>query len=203
MLLKLITLSFLVAITSGCTRIDVMRDAQPADVAASGFRGVRMVTYTQESFPPTGLFWRREAELRADYTASALRASGFFSEVHSVALPPTAGLHLHINTDVGSRRGWSGNLFNGLLSLASAGLVPYRVPRHYAHDVTVYRNGRVIERRTYAQGSTIYNGVLLGVLTVPLLGDSPERATAVHTRNLIDAVLLDIQRTGVLREPLP
>lgn len=204
---KLFFLSFLsvvLAVNSGCTRIDALHSPQVGDeAAASGFRGVRMVTYTQQAFSPTGLFWRGEPAMRKDYTATVLQASGFFSEVHAVDAPPDAGLHLRINTDAVTRRSWPGKLLNGVLSLATAGLLPYRTPRDYAHDVTVYRDGRIIQRLTYAQHSVVYNGVLLGVLTTPLLGDPPARATALHTRDLIDAVLLDIQRTGALQEPLP
>lgn len=202
--MRKLTVLCLALLLSGCTSIHVVRDpGATEDASASGFRGVRMVTYTQNAFAPTGLFWREESAYRAEYAGQALRESGFFNEVHQVSAPPPAGLHLQIETSVSARHGWSGKLFNGILSLATVGLVPYRVPQGYAHDVTVYREGRVIQRRTYAQQSIVYNGVLLGFLTAWLPGENPELATARQTRDLIERVLGDIQRTGVLREPLP
>ena len=200
----LLLIIILAGILSGCTSVSQLRSVEAGPPAAeSGFRGVRMVTYTQESFPATAWFWRDEAVQRSSYAGAALRRTRFFSQVHAVEAVPSAGLHLHVRTSVRAERGALGNAANGVLTAASAGLVPFSQRWRYAHDVTVYRDGRVIQRMTYAEHRRVNNGVLLGVLTVPLLGRDPEKVTEQEVDALMRRVLADLHQTGALQVPLP
>lgn len=197
----------LIALTgmlAGCTSVTQLRSIETGPATAeSGFRGVRMVTYTQDHFPATAWFWRDEAAVRSSYTGAALRRTGFFSQVHAVEVVPNAGLHLHVRTAVKAERGAFGNAANGVATLMSAGLVPFSQRWRYAHDVTVYRDGRVIQRMTYAERRRVHNGILLGVLTAPMLGRNPDRATEQEVNALMLRVLADLHHTGALQVPLP